>query len=469
MVVPVALWWAAEVSHAPGLPTWVLLVSASLVAGLCLVRATLALRGSEHLAEHDPLTGLANRRGIDRAFTNPLLDGGRSMLLIDVDEFKQVNDTYGHDTGDALLLQIRDRLIEPRPGLELVARLGGDEFVMLAATPHAHRLAQQVLLSMQEPVTVNQLELRVSASIGVADATDDMSLSDLITNADVAMYGAKTSGRNTVAAFQPGMREEVASRFVLTSQVRQLLGARSPDVGKLEIHYQPVVDLITEEHVAAEALVRWRHPEHGLLAPNAFLSLVSTSGLDARLDREVLHAVLRQIAHWQRQGLQPRPISVNLTPDSLADPLLAEQVLTALDETGVAPGALRLEITEHQRLPDDSPAVDTLAVLASAGVVIYLDDYGVGYTSLDYLSRYPVSTLKLDRSLVTGAGTGRSLLVAGVVAMAGTLNLDLLAEGVETIAERDHLIEMGVRYGQGYLFSRPVPADEYMQLVTSAL
>nr|WP_269810129.1 EAL domain-containing protein [Kineosporia rhizophila] len=437
----------------------------AVIAGLCLLRGSDALRSSEYLAEHDPLTDLANRRGLARAFEETPAGRDLSLLLIDIDEFKQVNDTHGHDVGDALLLQLRDRLVRATGSSGLAARLGGDEFVVLAPASEAAGVAERFLNSLQDPVVVEGLVLRTGASVGIAEASEDMPLAELLTHADVAMYAAKAAGGSRAMVFHPQMRIEVARCFTLSSQIRQLLGNDNPDVGRLEIKYQPLVDLRTGEMVGGEALVRWQHPDHGLLAPDAFLGLVNSNNLDAELDAAVLHDVLTQLARWRDQGLPILPISVNLTRDSLEDPRLADRVLAALSALGLPTSALRLEITEHDQLSAETPAQHTLAVLDAAGVLVYLDDYGTGYTSLDYLHRFPVHMLKLDRSVVTSLDSGQVQLVAAVSAMAATLDLEILAEGIETPDQRDQLLELGIHYGQGYLFSRPLTAGQYAQTV----
>ncbi|WP_432520519.1 putative bifunctional diguanylate cyclase/phosphodiesterase [Kineococcus sp. SYSU DK006] len=459
--VPAALWWVAQRSSVPGLPGWTVPVAGAVIAGLCLVRAAAALRSSEHLAEHDPLTDLANRRGLVRAYADPAPAGGRSLLLVDVDEFKQVNDTHGHDVGDALLLALRDRLLAATGPAGVVARLGGDEFVVLTGTAGAGAVARRVLDAFGAPVVVDGLVLRVGASVGVADAGPGTPLAELLTHADVAMYAAKGAGGQRVAVFHPDMRAQVAHRYSLSSDIRRLLGGRAPEVGHLEVHFQPLVDLRTEEVVGAEALVRWRHPEHGLLLPGAFLELVNSNDLDDQLDLSVLEDVLEQLARWRAAGHRSLPVSVNLTRASLDDPDLAERVLGALARTGVPASQLHVEITEHEPLPEDSPAARSLEVLSTAGVDVLLDDYGTGYTSLDHLQRFPVDVLKLDRSVVSAVTRASTPLVAGVQAMAAALDLQVLAEGVETPEQREHLLALGVRLGQGYLFSRPLPAAEY--------
>jgi len=470
VAVPLALWWVADLTTVRGLPTPVLLGGASAVAGLCLLRASGALRSSEHLADHDPLTDLVNRRGLTRSFDDSPPPGGWALLLVDVDEFKQVNDTHGHALGDELLLELRDRLLAAAGPSGTVARLGGDEFVVLTGPDQVRQVADRVLRSLREPVLLGTLELQTSASIGLADADPTADLAELVTRADIAMYAAKASGRDAVAVFAARMREEVAHRYGLTGELQRLLGREAAGRdGRLHVHYQPLVELGSGRVVGAEALVRWAHPRHGLMAPVRFLDLVTASGLDADLDAAVLREAVHQLAVWRDQGLTALPVSVNLTCASLLDPHLDERVLGLLAASAVPTSLLHLEITEHEELPAEGPTGRTLRRLRDAGIGVHLDDYGTGYTSLSYLSRFPVEVLKLDRSVVSSIATGeQAQLVAGIRAMAATLGLDLLAEGVETQEQRDLLLEIGVRYGQGYLFSRPLTADAYAEQVLTA-
>lgn len=460
VVIPPGLWAVAHAAHIPGLPTPVLLVAGSVVAGLCLVRGGVALRLSEHLADHDSLTGLLNRRGLTRVFTRAEPHDRAALLLIDLDDFKQVNDTHGHLVGDALLVVVRDRLEHAAHHRGAVARFGGDEFVVVTTADAATTISEHVLAAVRLPVHLGDLTLHVSASIGIArDPAAD--LSELITRADVAMYAAKAAGRNTTRTFDPQMRTDLAHRYSLTHQVRQLLTDTPASVGTLRVYYQPLVDLTSGATIGAEALVRWDHPRLGLLAPGAFLDLVNTSGLDRELDTAVLTQIVTDLHRWQQQGEHPVPVSLNLTRSSLVDPTTATRILQALRAADLSPGLLHVEITEHEQLPDDVAVADGLRALAVAGVAIHLDDYGTGYTSLDYLRRFPISVLKLDRSVVVGVDTEGDTLIAGIAAMAVTLHVDLLAEGVETTAQRDRLVALGVRYGQGWLFARAMPADQF--------
>ncbi len=465
VLVPVGVWAVAEASGARSLPAWVVPTAGAVIAGLCLIRGSAALRSSEHLAEHDPLTDLANRRGLALAFDELAPAGGRSLLLVDIDEFKQVNDTHGHDIGDALLLRLRDRLVSATGTAGLVARLGGDEFVVLTRPEEAPVVAERFLRTLRDPFVLSDLVLGVGASIGIAGDQGAATLAELLTHADVAMYAAKAAGGSRALHFHPSMRVEVARRFTLSSAVRQLLASQNPDVGVLEIHFQPLVELRSGEIVGAEALVRWQHPQLGLLAPDSFLPLVSNNNLDADLDTAVLRAVIAHLAAWREQGRRVLPVSVNLTRDSLEDPGLGVRILGVLADAGVPTSQLHVEITEHDHLSAAGPAEATLDMLKSAGVGIYLDDFGTGYTSLEYLRRFPIEVLKLDRSVVTSLEEGQVQLVAGVNAMALALDLQVLAEGVETAAQRDLLVELGVRYGQGFLFSRPLPAEQYAETV----
>ncbi|MEJ5943797.1 bifunctional diguanylate cyclase/phosphodiesterase [Pseudokineococcus basanitobsidens] len=464
VLLPVALRVLDLATGDHGLPSWAFLAVGTTTAALCVLRACVALRESEHLAGHDPLTDLPNRRGLARLFDDAPREGW-ALLLVDLDDFKDVNDAHGHDVGDLLLLGVRDRLAGSVGRDGVVARFGGDEFVVLVRSGREEAVADRLLRDLRPPLLVRGLALRTSGSVGLAAADPAAGLSELLTRADVALYAAKGAGRDTVRSYRPEQRVEVQRRFTLTSQVRQLLGGRSASVGRLEVHYQPLVELASGEVVGAEALVRWRHPEHGLLPPDAFLGHVASSGLDAELDTAVLHEVLEQMGRWRDQRRRSLPVSVNLTRTSLLDPALADRVREALARAGVPGDQLHVEITEHEPLPDDDRLLATLHALRALGVEIHLDDYGTGYTSLDYLRRFPVRVLKVDRSVVSGVGAGGSQLVAGLGAMSRTLRLDLLAEGVETEEQRRRLLAQGVRLGQGWLFSYPLPATVYAERV----
>ena len=481
VAVPPALWAVSAITSVRGVPAPVLLVAGTVMGALCLVRASTALRAREVVAGHDPLTGLPNRHGLEAAHARSRWEV-TGLLLVDVDEFKSVNDTHGHDVGDAVLLALRDRIVAAVGDEALVARLGGDEFVVLCEADRAEAVARAVLASLRRPVEVGLLHLPTRASVGVATArpapAQDGGLSVLLTHADVAMYAAKAAGRGTVVTYRPQMRADITRRFTLGNELRVLLEHRDAAAGRLEVHYQVLVELGAvegaERAVGAEALVRWCHPRLGLLGPGDFLGLVSACGLDAALDEAVLREVVGQIARWRSQGRTVAPISVNLTRASLVREDLVELVLALLVDAGVPPALLHLEITEHERLPDDDQVADRLLALDGAGVLVHLDDYGTGYTSMDYLRRFPVRVLKIDRAVTTtldepggghGGGRGgpaaRGSIVAGLAAMTDALGLDMLAEGVETPRQAALLRATGVRFAQGYLYGRPQPAGEH--------
>ncbi|GAA2018878.1 EAL domain-containing protein [Pseudokineococcus marinus] len=462
LAVPVGLWWfGRSAPPGAGLPVGAFVVVGAVLAALCLVRGYLALRGSEHLAEHDPLTDLLDRRGLAAAHARALEEGGApALVLVDVDDFKQVNDAHGHDAGDALLLEVRDRLLAAVGPQGAVARLGGDEFVLLVASDAVDEVVARVLAELRRDAEVDGLVVGCTASLGVVRPEPGEELGVALTRADVALYAAKAAGRDRAVGFEPALQVAVADRVRTGSEVRCLL-AGEPGAGALEVHYQPLVELATDRVAGLEALVRWRHPERGLLAPGAFLDVVSSGGLDARLDAAVVRDVVAQLAAWRARGTEPPPVSVNLTAGSLVVPGLARQVVARLASAHVPAGLLAVEVTEHEPLPEDDVVAENLLALAAAGVAVHLDDYGTGYTSLDYLHRFPVEVLKLDRAVTaTVVGERCSPVVAGLVAMARVVALDVLAEGVEKAEQRDALLALGVRYGQGWFFGRPVPAAE---------
>ncbi len=461
VLAPAGLWAVDRQLGTGALPEALHIAVGTLSAATAVLRAFAATRRLEHQAEHDPLTDLRNRRGLARVHDRA--EHPWALLLVDLDDFKDVNDSYGHDAGDQLLLVVRARLLAAVADDGVVARFGGDEFAVLVHPGREVAVAERVVAAMRASVVVDGaggVSVRCTASVGVTPPVPGLGLSELLTRADVALYAAKGDGRDRARVYAPQQREAVVERLTLTSQVRQLLGGRSPAVGRLEMHYQPLVELRTGEVVGAEALVRWRHPEQGLLAPDAFLGHVATTGLDAELDAAVLAEVLEQMGRWRDQRRRVLPVSVNLTRSSLLDPALADRVADGLARAGVPGRQLRVEITEHEPLPDDDGLAATLQRLRGLGVEVHLDDYGTGYTSLDYLERFPVTLLKVDRSVVQ-ALPGRSQVVAGLAALSRTMRLDVLAEGVETPEQRARLVELGVRYGQGWLFSRPLAAADY--------
>lgn len=440
----------------------------------------------QHLAHHDPVTGLLNRRGLHAALLASLvgeetLEGSVHpatsaadqlvVFFIDLDGFKQVNDSTGHAGGDELLATVAERLrATVRPGAEL-ARFAGDEFVVLDALPAGGDdavladVCQRVLAALARPVVISGVEVVVSASIGVARAADCGALAapvdreewaeDLLHRADAAMYAVKRSGRSGWRVHDPDASDPAADRLRLLEQLRHGVAD-----GQLRLHHQPRVDLASGRTTGVEALVRWQHPERGLLPPAEFIEVAEESGLVRELGAWVLEAAVAQAAAWNAAG-RSLEVSVNVSARQLADPALPSTVVTALTRHGVPASQLVLEITETALMLDPVAASATLRHLADLGVRIAVDDFGTGYASFTYLRRFPVHELKVDRSFVDGVArdSGDRAIVATCLQLAHALGLTSVAEGVETHEQLDALTELGCHVAQGYLFGRPVPAE----------
>ncbi|MGN6474618.1 MAG: putative bifunctional diguanylate cyclase/phosphodiesterase [Mycobacteriales bacterium] len=363
--------------------------------------------GLRRLAHTDPLTGLANRLSlVDRV--EIAVDGlatstpGIALLMLDLDGFKAVNDTYGHAIGDELLMMVARRLRGSLRPSDLVARLGGDEFaVLLERVDHHQALAaaQRLLVAVNAPFAFSRGSISLSASIGLMHASDARGSLDLMRDADVAMYRAKADGKNRIVSFEPAMQARVARRLRLETELR-----RSVDNGDFVLHYQPLVDLETLEVVGAEALLRWRHPERGLLLPTAFVDIAEDTGLILPLGRWVLEQAAKDAAAWQEVAGAPFSVSANLSPSQLHDPDLVAIVVASLQDADLPPESLVVEITENLLLKDAELARSRLAALRSVGVKVAVDDFGTGYSSFAYLDRYPVDILKIDRSFVGSLG-----------------------------------------------------------------
>ena len=472
-LAPAGLYAVGGAGPGTRLPTPVYLGAAALVTLLAIARGAQAVLGSERRANQDPLTGVANRRGLSGAFDQLRRPAERvdaapdavlgRLLLLDVDDFKHVNDTFGHEAGDRLLLVLSRRLSSAVGAGGTVARSGGDEFIVLL--PPDGPSAQELLATVFDPPvdlgTAGSPHLRrIRASAGWTAVHAGSRLTEALAEADIALYATKAAGKDGVTAFTPRLRADVLGRLQLVEDLRQLLAGT--DAGRLSVRYQPLVSLTENRIIGCEALVRWEHPEHGLIAPDDFLGLAEEHGLAAQIDSWVLAAALDQLVGWDAAGLPALFVSVNLGRSSMLDPGLAEGVRAALERSGTAPDRLHLEITEHAELPAGAGA-QALQSLAGLGVRVSLDDFGIGYTSLDYLRRYPVGTLKLDRSITVPLQTDEtSPLLQGVVLLARSVGIEVLAEGIETTEQRRRLIDLGVRLGQGYLFARPMRAADFV-------
>jgi diguanylate cyclase (GGDEF)-like protein/PAS domain S-box-containing protein len=426
-----------------------------------------------HQAYHDPLTGLPNRMLLMDRLRLHLAQARRNgnrlvgVLYIDLDGFKGINDTWGHGVGDRLLQTIADRLINGIRRMDTAARVGGDEFVILlpsiSRVEDAAAIARKLLVSIAEPFSVDSRTLQIAASIGVGTfPTDGEEPESLLTNADNAMYLVKEMGGNNVQICTPEVASGVVRRLSVQSGLRKAL-----DRGELTLHYQPVVSLVTGRISAFEALVRWQHPENGLVMPADFISVAEDSGLIVPLGEWVLETACRQLKLWQKEGVPDLRIAVNLSARQFRDPGLVGTVERAIVDAALRPEHLEIEITERVAMENTEVTVANLVGLRKMNVGISIDDFGTGYSSLSYLKRFLISSLKIDQSFVGDVATNPADagIVRAVVEMAHGLTLNVIAEGVETKEQFAHLRQYGCDEMQGYWFSRPVPADAVQALL----
>ncbi len=420
----------------------------------------------EHQATHDPLTGLPNRALLLDRLEVSLSRAERfktavAVLFLDLDHFKVVNDSLGHAMGDRLLIAAADRFKEAlRQGGDTVARFGGDEFVILCedltTQGDALRIAERVNELLAEPFHLDEHEVYVAASTGIAYSEGQTDATDLLRDADAAMYQAKERGRDRYEVFDRKMRAEAVDRLSIESSLRRAIAHR-----ELRIHYQPKIDLVTGTIIGTEALVRWEHPDRGLLLPGEFIRVAEETGLIVPIGRWVLEQAIRQSQRWQAElpGLEPLYICVNLSRRQLGHPDLVDEVAAVLDDTGVDPGLVDLEITESVLMDDVDLAHRALSRLHALGVKLVVDDFGTGYSSLSYLQRFPVDLLKIDRSFVAGLGTnkGDTAIVTAVLSLAHALEMQVIAEGVETAGQLAELRRLGCDMAQGFYLARPQP------------
>jgi diguanylate cyclase (GGDEF)-like protein len=423
---------------------------------------------NEHLALHDVLTNLPNRRLLNDRLERAITAAGRTsslvaLMVLDVDRFKEVNDTLGHDRGDALLVQVAERISDVLREADTVARLGGDEFAVLAPTVgsvgDAERLARRVHSVFDQPFIVGDLVLHVESSLGVAVLPNHAAdATELMQRADTAMYGAKTSHVG-VLVYAAGEDGNSTDRLVLLGDLRAALGTK-----QLQMHYQPKVDLGTGQPVGVEALLRWTHPTRGNIPPNDFIPLAERTGLIYMVTRYVLELVMDQMAEWDRVETEfsHLPVAVNLSARNLLEPSFAEYVEDMLASHQIEPERLELEVTESALIEDPVRSHQMLHKLAGLGVALAVDDFGTGYTSMAQLEAMPLTTLKIDRSFVVRLADdpGGATLVKAMVDLAHEFGLEVVAEGVEDEDVTSLLRELGCDVGQGFLWSRPVNGDD---------
>lgn len=430
----------------------------------------------DYQAHYDPVTGLPNRflfsdRLEERIRQAALHNERFALCCIDLDRFNQINDSLGHVAGDDVLVQVADRLRSAlRPG-DSLARMGGDEFtVVLGAIPSAEeasRSVQALMSLLEQPFILAGHELFISASIGISlypnDGTDPMTL---LKHADNALYRAKAAGRNNVSWFVPELGRATLARLELGNQLR-----RAIDQHQFELHYQPLVSMSSGRVVGVEALLRWRHPERGLVAPGDFLAVAEERHLMTRISSWVLDEACRQTALWQQAGHPAIYVAVNISAPQFERDEIVPRVAQALHHANLAPNSLVLEITESVLMRDPEGSAARITHLRSMGVKVAIDDFGTGYSSLAYLQRFPVDALKIDRSFVWGLSeqhaSNQGALIRAIVALAHSLGLSVVAEGVETPVQHGLLQALGCDVAQGFLYARGLPANELWEQIVS--
>jgi diguanylate cyclase (GGDEF)-like protein len=428
-------------------------------------------------ATHDPLTGLLNRASLTERLTASFgsdADGiGRqeSVLFIDVDDFKEVNDSLGHEGGDALLVQLAARMHTCIRAQDMLARLGGDEFAVVVVEddgiPVAAQLAERILSALRAPFTVNGTRLVVSVSIGAAyRRPETVDAAELLRSADFAMYMAKGSGKDRYQLFDAQERDDIVGRSALRAEL-----ALAAAAGQLRLDYQPVVALGTGEILGVEALVRWQHPTRGLMPPADFIPLSEETGDIAGIGCWVLQTASRQAATW-RHGIERCAnlwVSVNLSPFQLVDPLSVAAIERILGDPATEAGHVVLEVTETAFAANITGGAATLTALKEFGVRVAIDDFGTGFASLSALTSLPIDILKIDRSLISPQGSGSPSvpMLEGILGLADKLGLHVIAEGIEAPAQLDLLRTLGCPMGQGYLFGRPAPAQTLEHLLST--
>ncbi|MFC3381209.1 putative bifunctional diguanylate cyclase/phosphodiesterase [Couchioplanes azureus] len=477
-VLMTGFWFGRHGAISQGL-TWLTVA----VATIILVRQFLGARSTESIvrdltrqraqlarqASCDPLTELGNRKLFLDHATDALADADDTMtavILFDLDGFKEVNDTYGHATGDELLRTAASRLLANVRTNDTVSRLGGDEFVVLLPRltddQIADTVANRILMDLAQPLLIGDYVLTIPASAGIAITRGSgRAVDEVLREADLALYQAKQEGKNVARRFDPAQFAAAEARRREEADLRRAL-----DAGEFEVHYQPIVDLEGERTVGVEALIRWNHPERGMIPPVAFLDIAESLGLLPRLGGWVLEEACRQAAIWQQQnpGFE---LNVNLSASQLGNPNLVEEVRSVLERTGLPPSLLVLELTESVALVDLVESARVLGALKTLGVRIALDDFGTGFSSLSHLGTLPVDVVKIDKSFVQAMqenSSGASVAEA-VLQIARTFKLAPVAEGVEDATQASRLRELECAQAQGYHFARPMPAGDLTELL----
>jgi diguanylate cyclase (GGDEF)-like protein/PAS domain S-box-containing protein len=430
----------------------------------------------EFQARHDALTGLANRTLLTERLQRAISSARHGntelwVVFVDLDRFKFINDTLGHEAGDALLKVLAERLKLAVREADTVARMGGDEFVLVLPEGSSGDAGLKVIADIMEaiamPLMIQSHEFFLTCSIGIAVYPSDGGTAETLTkHADIAMYRAKEMGRNAYQFYTSAMSERTLERLEIEADLRHAL-----ERNELSLHYQPQVDLGGAGIVGMEVLLRWNHPRHGMIPPLRFIGLAEEMGLIVPIGAWVLRAACEQTRAWQRAGLGELRVAVNLSPRQFTQKGLAQSIAAILSETGLEARFLELELTESMVMTDVDHAITILRDLKQLGVHIAIDDFGTGYSSLSYLRRFPIDVLKIDQSFVRDItlGDDGAAIVRTIISLAHSLRLQVIAEGVETAEQLAYLRERGCDQVQGYLFSRPLPAPEFEALIKQGL
>ena len=429
----------------------------------------------DHLAHHDHLTGLPNRLYLAAHLPDAIEEGKKNgamlaVLFLDLDRFKHVNDSRGHETGDKLLKTVAQRVRSTMRADDLVVRMGGDEFVVvmrgIRGTEQVNEAAARINRALSAPMVVDGRTLVTTVSIGVAlYPYDGADMGELLRHSDTAMYQAKDRGRNNYQLFSQSMDKRLKERIAIESSLRTALQSR-----QLDVHYQPIVDIESQRVVALEALLRWKHPSHGYVRPERFVSVAEEAGLIVPIGDFVLQRAIEDMVRWRQADGRLVPVAINVSAVQLQRSNLAEQIARLTKEHGLEASMLQIELTESAVFERREPRAreasqDAVAKLRELGVHIAIDDFGTGYSSLSYLKRWRVDTLKIDRSFVRDLVTDLSdlAIVSAIIAMARHLHIKVVAEGIEGWQQLEKLRQLGCTYAQGFLFARPAPAQDCLR------
>ena len=434
----------------------------------------------DHLAHHDQLTGLPNRLFLAAHLPDALKVAAQNgqilaVLFLDLDRFKHINDSRGHETGDQLLKAVAQRLRDTLRGEDIVIRMGGDEFVVIMKSVRdaddVNEAAGRITASLSSPVIVGGQPLITTASIGVSlYPRDGADMGELLRHSDTAMYQAKERGRNNCQIFSPAMDRRLKQRIAIETHLRVALESH-----QLDVHYQPIVEIRTNQVVALEALLRWNHPTHGFLSPARFIGIAEESGLIVPIGEFVLERVLTDATRWRKQGCKLVPLAINVSAAQLQRSNLAGVIVELTRKHGHNPTLLQIELTEgtvfeRGESRNGEPTEDAVTKLRDLGIHISIDDFGTGYSSLSYLKRWPVDSIKIDRSFVRDLGSDPSdlAIVGAIIAMARHLHIEVVAEGIEGWQQLEKLRQLGCHLAQGYLLAKPVPEEQCRRYLSGA-